>query len=88
MMIIKISPTENGLRPMEYQSHRTECWQEGYIAVPSHLEKAATDSGGWCTLDIVDGELRAIYPAPRPPEPEPEPTTDELMDILLGVTNK
>ena len=25
-------------------------------------------------------------PLPKPPEPEPEPTADELLDILLGVT--
>ena len=32
----------------------------------------------------VDGEY--IYdPLPRPEEPEPEPTTDEVLNVLLGI---
>lgn len=73
MTIIKIEPLESGQRPIESQSGRTECWMDGYIAVPEHLEDKAWETLGWCDLDIQDGVLVGITPTERP-EPEPEPT--------------
>lgn len=73
MTIIKIEPLESGQRPIESQSGRTECWMDGYIAVPEALESKAWETLGWCDLVIQDGVLVDIIPTTRP-EPEPEPT--------------
>lgn len=89
MTIIKIEPLESGIHPIESQSHRRTCWLDGYIEVPPQLESAVWSSGGWCDLTIEDGKLVGITPTERPPETviEPEPTADELVNILLGVTD-
>lgn len=73
MVIIKIQSTEAGQHIIQSQSGRTECWMDGYIAVPEHLEAKAWKTLGWCDLDIRDGVLVDIIPTARP-EPEPEPT--------------
>lgn len=84
MTIIKIEPLETGLHPIESQSHRRTCWLPGYIDVPPGLEQAALASGGWCDLTVEGGRLVSITPTEKPVV-ESEPTTDELMNILLGV---
>lgn len=72
MTIIQISSNELGFHGIQSQSHRTECWEEGYIEVPPHLEAAAWDSMGYCDLTIEGGVLTGITPTERPPAP-PEP---------------
>lgn len=89
MFIIKVEPEESGFHLFQSQSHRTECWEEGYIAVPPELESQVMECMGWCDLTIEDGVLTGITPIPRPdpPEPEPQPASDtEILNILLGVT--
>ena len=66
MTIIKILADENNLHSLESQSHRTECWLDGYIAVPQELEKKAWDCMGYCDLVINDGVLTDILPKDIP----------------------
>lgn len=75
MTIIKIEALESGQHPIQSQSHRTECWLEGWIEVPMHLESAVWETRGWCDLTIEDGKLTGITPTERP-EPEPQPTPE------------
>lgn len=71
MTIIKLEPNEHGFRAMQSQSHRKECWMEGYITVPAELEETAWKSAGWCDLEIQDGVLVGIAPTEKPVMPEP-----------------
>lgn len=73
MTIIQVNKTSNGNHLLQSQSGRTECWLDGWIAVPEHLESKAWETLGWCELDIQNGVLVDIIPTTRP-EPEPEPT--------------
>ena len=66
MTIIKILADENNQHSLESQSHRTECWLDGYIAVPQELEKKAWDCLGYCDLVIEDGVLTDILPKDIP----------------------
>lgn len=50
MTIIEIGAREDGGHGLQSQSHRTECWMEGWIAVPPQLEKTAWDCCGYCDL--------------------------------------
>lgn len=73
LTIIEIEAREDGGHGLQSQSHRTECWQEGWVAVPPALERAVRECGGYCTLELnEEGELVGITPTARP-EPEPEP---------------
>lgn len=72
--------------------------QEGMVALPDGLLSAYIEAKGFVILDeVVDGEVVALevnqealdaYLAEHPevPEPEPEATTEELLNILLGVS--
>ena len=84
LTIIEIAAREDGGHGLQSQSHRTECWLEGWIAVPEELTETAWASGGYCELDIQDGVLVGITPTERPPEPEPEPTVEDVFNVLLG----
>ena len=81
MTIIKILADENNLHSLESQSHRTECWLDGYIAVPQELEKKVWDCMGYCDLVINDGVLTDILPKDISdlPKPEPLPTISDLI---------
>ena len=85
MYIIKIEPNENGFHPIESQSHRTECWLDSYIEIPSELVGKVVATGGYCDLAIEDGVLVGVTPTERPAEPEPNPTTEEILNAMLGV---
>ena len=84
LTIIEIAAREDGGHGLQSQSHRTECWLEGWIAVPEELTEAVWESGGYCELDIQNGGLVGITPTERPPEPEPEPTVEDVFNVLLG----
>ena len=73
LTIIKIEADGQGRHDIQSQSHRTECWEEGYIAVPPRLEADVWACMGWCELVIEDGVLTGITPTERPPEPEQPP---------------
>ena len=81
LTIIEIKAREDGGHGLQSQSHRTECWLEGWIAVPPLLEQAAWDCVGYCDLDIQEGKLVGLTPRERPPKPEPEPRPTRLRDL-------
>ena len=60
LTIIEIKDREDGGHGLQSQSHRTECWLEGWLAVPPELEQTAWDCAGYCDLDIQDGKLVGI----------------------------
>ena len=79
LTIIKIEANSNGCHSLQSQSDRTECWEDGWIAVPEELVAQAWACSGYCTLDIQNGVLVGLTPTERPepePEPEPEPSGD------------
>ena len=82
MTIIEIEARADGGHGLQSQSHRTECWLEGWIAVPPQLAQAAWDCRCYCELDIQDGVLVGLTPGQMPerePAPEPEPTAEERL---------
>lgn len=95
MMIIKIEATETGLHLFQSQSHRTECWLDGYVAVPQELEIEVMQCNGYCDLTLENGVLKGITARPDliPTEPtEKEPTQLEqlradvdFLAIMTGV---
>lgn len=82
LTIIEIAAREDGGHGLESQSHRTACWQEGWIAVPEELAETAWACRGYCDLTIVDGVLTGITPKDPPPLPEPEPSAEERLDDI------
>lgn len=69
----------------------------GMVALPDDLLGAYIEAKGFVFLEVEDGEVVAVevnqealdaYLAEHPdhPEPDPEPTAEELLDILLGVS--
>ena len=87
MLIISAEQTEQGQHLFESQSHREECWMEGYAAVPTELEEAVTGCMGYCDVTIENGVVTAVEPHPeRIPVPEPtqtQPTAQDDTDALL-----
>ena len=76
---------EDGGHGLQSQSHRTECWLEGWLAVPPELEQTAWDCAGYCDLDIQDGKLVGLTPREQPPKPEPEPDlTPQFRTAMLS----
>lgn len=66
MTIIQIEPLESGQHPIQSQSGRSSCWEEGWIKVPSNLESEVWDSLGWCDLKIEGGELTGVTATEKP----------------------
>ena len=85
LTIIEVTAREDGGHGLQSQSHRTECWLEGWIAVPPELEQTVWDCRGYCELTITDGVLTAVTPGTPPAPPEPEPSDTEVLNTLLGV---
>lgn len=79
LTIIEIEAREDGGHGLQSQSGRTECWMEGWIAVPENLADEVWDTGGYCDLDIQDGVLVGITPREKP---VPVPTTEEQIAEL------
>ena len=80
LTIIELSAREDGGHGLQSQSHRTECWLEGWVAVPPELEQAAWDCGGYCKLELDGrGAPGGLPPPARPPQPEHEPTETEQL---------
>ena len=75
LTIIELSAREDGGHGLQSQSHRTQCWLDGWVAVPPRLEQEVWACGGYCDLKLDEqGGLVGITPTGRPPDPEPEPT--------------
>ena len=78
MLIIEINGMPHNL---EFQSHRDECWMEGYIAVPSELESRVIACKGYCDIVIKDGVMVGMTERPDL-EPEPVPDEPTQLDII------
>ena len=86
MLIIKITSDDGKFHPFQSQSHRTSCWIDGYIAVPTELEKTVFECKGYCELTIEDNTLVNITPHKEwipvknvKPVSTPQDDTDALM---------
>lgn len=90
MRIIEIAPLSNGAH--RNQTGGLSVVPAGWAVIPADMEtpnfpfgevEVAEIDGVMTVTKWTPGEM----PEPEP-EPEPEPTADELMDILLGVTEE
>ncbi len=79
LTIIEIAAREDGGHGLQSQSGRTECWEDGWIAVPDELVDAANACCGYCRLDIRDGGLVGLTPTAMPEPPAPEPTEEDKL---------
>ena len=87
MTIIELNRREDGGHGLQSQSDRTECWMDGWIAVPPELEESVWNCMGFCDLTIEDGVLTGITPIERPePGPEPTPAPTQLDRIEAQIT--
>ena len=77
LTIIEIEAREDGGHALQSQSGRTECWLEGWIAVPEELADTVWNCMGYCTLDIQDGVLVGVVPGEVPAQ---EPSVGEQID--------
>lgn len=92
MYYINATPNESG-----YYGNPVSQPFPGSVALPDNLLMPYIEAMGFVYLEIENGEVVAVevnqealdaYLAEHPdqPETEPEPTSEELLDILLGVT--
>ncbi len=75
---------------MEQQSHRQypENWNgEGWIAVPSEFEEIVLKNAPYLDIIMKNGQIFDIIALEKPTPPQPEPTTDEILNVLLGVSD-
>ncbi len=79
LTIIELNARPDGGHGLQSQSGRTECWLEGWVAVPKELEQAVWECGGYCELTVEEGVLTAVTPTEQPAQPEPEPTEEEQL---------
>ena len=87
MTIIKIKENERGFHEIEEQSHREDCWIQGYISVPEQLEREVWETMGWCDLEIKDGILIGVTQTEKPIIPEPEDPVDERTSVEQEITD-
>lgn len=86
MTIIELQARPDGGHGLQSQSHRTQCWLEGWVEVPPALEGAVWESGGYCTLELDgDGVLVGITPTERP-TPEETVTAEERLEAQVTYT--
>ena len=88
MRIIEIATLGNGAH--RNQSGGLSVVPSGWAVIPADLVTENFPFGE-ITMEDINGVPTVTYWSPLPmPEPEPvpeaEPTADELMDILLGVS--
>ena len=81
MFIIKIESQENGQYLFQSQSHRTGCWEEGYVTVPPEKEASIIDCMGYGDLIVEDGQFVDFIP-----KPELVPTVDLKPNIESRVS--
>lgn len=80
MLIIKINQEdESGQHQIQSQTGKTECWFEGWIAVPENLEHKVWGCLGYCDLVIEGDTLIDIIPREAP---ETEETTASKIKAL------
>ncbi len=79
LTIIEVAARADGGHGLQSQSHRTECWLEGWVAVPTPLEAAVWACGGYCDLCMgEDGQLTNILPKERPVREESVSAEEQL----------
>lgn len=92
MWYINATPNESG----DYGNPMGQPFP-GCVALPDELLGPYIEAKGVVFLEVEDDEVVAVevnqealdaYMAEHPdqPEPEPEPTSEDLFNILLGVT--
>lgn len=90
-MLTIIDPVarEDGGHGLQSQSGRTECWEEGWIALPEDVAIKAWETRGYGDL-VYDDEGNPIdwIPGEVPPPPEPQPSEQELRMKALEDENK
>ena len=97
MLVVKIEAYKNGVHDnncVNGVTPKTSPVPDGWVYVPESLGTMQTLENfpfGAFTYEIVNGiPTMTSWAAGAMPEPEPatdEPTTEELMDILLGVND-
>lgn len=83
MTIIEIEARGDGGHGLQSQSGRQECWLEGWIAVPSELERQVCACLGYCELDIQEGALAGITPTAPPRVPVSIIPTAEHSSVVM-----
>lgn len=66
LTIIKITADSKGFHTVESQSHRTECWMDGWVAVPKNLVEKVMDCCGCCDLVMAGDSLVDVVPHQQP----------------------
>lgn len=79
LTIMELKAGEDGGHGLQSQSHRVECWLEGWVAVPEELEEKVWGCGGYCEPVMEEGRLVDVIPGARPAAPEAEPTAEERL---------
>lgn len=78
LTIVKITADEAGCHSVETQSHRTECWMEGWVAVPENLVEKVMSCCGCCDL-VMDGEKLVDVVPHQQPDAVTEPSEMERL---------
>ena len=90
LTIMELKAREDGGHGLQSQSHRTECWLEGWVAVPEELAEKVWNCGGYCEPVREEGRLVDVIPGQRPEVAAPVPTGAERLradvDFLAAVT--
>lgn len=89
MRYITPAPNESGAYPAPQSTNA-----EGLVSIAEDLAAELLQYNGFVTLNIENGEVKSVTPNTEarevwkkslPPEPEKDATTDEIINILLGV---
>ena len=91
LTIIELEARPDGGHGLQSQSHRTQCWLEGWVAVPEELTEAVWACGGYCDLELDQkGELTGVTPRARPVPEEQPPSEEEKLrsdvDYIAAMT--
>ena len=81
MLIIKIEARDSGQHLLQSQSHRTECWLDGWVAVAEEREREIMGCRGYGDLIAEDGKFVDFTP-----NPELIPTPEEAESASEGAT--
>ena len=65
MLIIEINSADGKFHHFQSQSHRTECWLDGYIEVPEEIKTKVFESRGYCELIIENDILIDVLSHPE-----------------------
>lgn len=91
--VIKTEPDENGWHDLQSNSSwSSNPYGDGFIEVEDELVPSILETGGYCDITLNEEGTKCIAfvalekPVIPDEETEAEPTADELMDILLGVS--